>query len=267
MKTQLIEFQNAKKATLRGILLKPENKSSKGVIFVSGFERNGTTEPKFKDLADRLSKEGIPSMRFDFSGAGLSDGEFKHTTIDNWTAEFSNAYDTFKSQTGIKSVYVVAHSMGCAVIGRYLDQNPESVERAVLIAPALNQRDLMRYWFVTGKMKKEQPDLKITWDNYTKFLSEKEFQVDSERTDKMSKYNFINAEYFMGSGKIDLSDSFENYRNEFLHVHGDNDPAVPIDSLNVDFTNKVIVEGGDHDMEKPNQRTQWISKAVKYLAK
>jgi len=50
VKTQLIEFQHMKNETLRGILLNPEQKSLKGVIFISGFERNGTTEPKFKDL-------------------------------------------------------------------------------------------------------------------------------------------------------------------------------------------------------------------------
>jgi len=37
-------------------------------------------------------------MRFDFSGLGLSDGNFKYTTLESWTKEFSNAQRIFKTQ-------------------------------------------------------------------------------------------------------------------------------------------------------------------------
>ena len=265
MKTQLIEFQNTKNETLRGILLNPENKSPKGVIFIGGFERNGTTEPKFKDLSDRLYNIGIPSMRFDFSGLGLSDGDFKNTTLKNWTKEFSNAYEFFKSKTGVNEIYIVGHSLGNCVLGKYLEQNPNSIDKAILISPALNQKDLMRYWFVSGKMKKDNPGQLVECENYKEFLDEEDFQKDVNKTDKMSKYNFIGAEYFKECSQLDLSKDFQEYKDKFLHVHGDIDEAVPIESLGVDFSNKIIVNGGDHDMERPNQRVQWIDKAVKYL--
>lgn len=267
MKTQLIEFQNSKDEILRGILVESKNKPRKGVIFVNGFERSGTVEPKFKDLSDKLYNEGISSMRFDFSGLGLSDGNFKNTTLNNWTKEFSNAYDFFKSKTETEFVYVVGHSLGNCVIGKYLEQNPKNIKKAVLISPALNQRDLMRYWFVSRKMKNENPEQLIKWNNYREFLDESEFQKDANKTDKMSKYNFIGAEYFQECSKLDLSNSFKKYRNEFLCILGDSDETVPTESLSVDFLNKIIVNGGDHDMEKPNQRIQWIDKAVEYLKK
>lgn len=265
MKTQLIEFQNTNKETLRGILLNPEQKSSKGVIFISGFERSGTNEPKFKDLSYNLYQKGIPSMRFDFTGLGLSDGDFKYTTLKNWTKEFSNAYNFFKSKTDIKNVYIVGHSLGTCVLAKYLEQNPNNTEKAVLISPALNQRDLMRYWFVSGKMKKENLNQLIDWHNYKSFLDEKEFQKDVNKNDKTSKYNFIGAEYFKECSKLDLSSSFEDYKNNFLHIHGEMDLAVPLESLGIEFSNKIIVKGGDHDMERPDQRIQWIEKTVEYL--
>jgi len=265
METQLIEFQNTENKILRGILIKKREKSSKGVIFISGFERNGTTEPKFKDLADRLISDGVPSLRFDFSGLGLSDGNFRDTTLDRWEREFSNAYNSFKSETGVNSVYVVAHSLGACVLGKYLEKNPNNIERAVLISPALNQKDLMRYWFVSGKMKKENPEQIIEWENYEEFLDEKEFQKDVNKKDKMSKYNFIGADYFRECSELDLSSDFEKYKDRFLHIHGENDIAVPIESLGVKFSNRIIVSGGDHDMERPNQRVQWVGKAIDYL--
>jgi len=265
METQLVEFQNTKNETLRGILLRGKEKSSKGVIFISGFERTGTTEPKFKDLADRLSNIGIPSFRFDFSGLGLSDGDFRETTLYNWVKEFDNAYKLFLSKTGAKSIYVVAHSLGACVLGEYLKQNPNDIEKAVLISPALNQRDLMRYWYVSGKMKKENPEQLIEWANYRNFLDEDEFKKEVNKTDKMSKYNFIGVEYFQGCSELNLSNSFKKYKNNFLHIHGENDSSVPLESLGLEFSNRILVKEGDHDMERPNQRIQWIEKAIEYL--
>jgi esterase/lipase len=195
----------------------------------------------------------------------LSDGDFKYTTLENWTKEFSKAYDFFKYKTGVKSIYVVGHSLGSCVIGKYLEQNPDSIDKAVLISPALNQKDLMRYWFVSEKMKKENPELIIDWNNYKKFFDEDKFQKDVKRTDKLSKYNFISSEYFQECSQLDLSNSFEKYKNKFLQIQGENDSTMPIESLNIDFTHKFIVKGGDHDMERPNQRTQWIDKVIKYL--
>jgi len=258
MKTQLIEFLNIKNEILRGILIKPENKSSKGVIFIGGFERSATTEPKFKDLSDRLENAGIPSMRFDFSGLGLSDGNFKDTTLEKWVKEFDRAYHVFKTKLGIQKIYVVAHSLGACVLGKYLERNPKQIEKAVLISPALNQKDLMRYWFISGKMKKENLEKLIDWENYKDFLDEEKFQKDINKTDKMSKYNFIGAKYFRECSE---------YKDKFLHVHGDEDRTVPIKSLGINFSKKIIVNGGDHDMEKPNQRSQWIGEVIKYLSK
>jgi hypothetical protein len=42
---------------------------------------------------------------------------------------------------------------------------------------------------------------------------------------------------------------------------------VPSESLNINFTNKIIVENWDHDMERPDQFDKWIDEAVKFLIK
>ena len=68
MNMDLIRFDESETGVLRGILQDPKKDSSRGVIFVGGFERSGTAEIKFRDLASRLYDEGIPSLRFDFSG-------------------------------------------------------------------------------------------------------------------------------------------------------------------------------------------------------
>ena len=78
--TTLVEFPDATGHILRGILTKPD-KTTRGVLMLHGFERNASVEPKFKRLADHLSTMGVASLRLDYAGCGLSDGEFSHFTI------------------------------------------------------------------------------------------------------------------------------------------------------------------------------------------
>ena len=187
---KLVEFGESQKGVLRGVLQDPKKDSSKGVIFVGGFERAGTAEPKFRDLASQLYDANVPSLRFDFSGLGLSERGFVGSTVDNWTGEFGSAYDALVSNTGVTDVYVIAHSLGACIVGKFLEARPGTLKGGVLIAPAFNQRDLMRYWFVSGQYKKD-PDIEVTWGNYRDLLDEDAFQKDAQNSSKKSKYNVI----------------------------------------------------------------------------
>jgi len=261
---KLIEFDDTPKGVLRGILQDPKKDSSRGVIFVGGFERSGTAEIKFRDLASRLYDVGIPSLRFDFSGLGLSEREFTGSTIESWVYEFGKAYDSLQTNSGVSDIYVVAHSLGACIAGKFMEERPESIKGGVLIAPALNQRGLMRYWFVTGQNKKN-PDVDVTWENYESLLSEEEFQEDCNQPNKPSKFNIIGPEYFIGSKESDFSGNYDGLENSFFHIHGDSDPAVPLPSVSVDFKERLIVAGGDHDIERQNKRGLWTGKAVDYI--
>lgn len=137
----------------------------------------------------------------------------------------------------------------------------------LLISPALNQKELLRYWFVTSQMKKIDPDLEITWDNYKQYLDESAFQKDCQRNDKMTKKNYIESGYFMEGKDLDLLDKFRDPDLKILHVHGTTDKAVPIESLNIGFDDQIIIENGDHDLERPDQLDQWKNKALEFLLK
>jgi len=109
MKTKLVEFKNNRQDILRGIYTFSENNNSKNcVICLSGFERNATTEKKFKKIADEISNS-MPVLRLDFTGCGLSDGDFRNTTLNSLTADFirsmqknSSFIASFKSKRSIK---------------------------------------------------------------------------------------------------------------------------------------------------------------------
>ncbi len=93
------------------------------------------------------------------------------------------------------------------------------------------------------------------------------FPKDCERTDKMTKANYIDSKYFLEAKDFDFSNKFDFMKDKVLHIHGSKDIAVPIESLNTKFGNQIIIENGDHDLEKPNQVEQWKNKAVDFLLK
>ena len=264
MKTKLVEFKNNRQDILRGIYTFSENNNSKNcVICLSGFERNATTEKKFKKIADEISSS-MPVLRLDFTGCGLSDGDFRNTTSNSLTADFIRSIQ-YLEEKGVKKFSIVAHSLGGLIVANYMKQMKNKVEKIVLLSPALNQKDLLRYWFVTNKIKKENLNVEITWDNYGKFLNEDEFLKDCQKTDKITKANFIKSDYFLECQNIDSSGNFKLFLDRILHIHGSKDAVVPLESVSVNFLNQVIVEGGDHDLEKPNQMEQWLKQTVNFL--
>lgn len=267
MNTKLIEFENTQGQTLRWMVTLPQWQINRGVICVHWFERCTTTEKKFKTLADSLAQQMIATLRFDFSWCGLSDGDFRYTTIERQWKEFFNAIKTFQKEIWLQEVDVVAHSLWACVLANQLDDIKNQLGKVILIAPALNQKDLLRYRFVTSQMKKTNPAFEITWSNFKSYLNEQEFIKDCQRSDKMTKLNYINPPYFLFWKDLDFSDIFKNYISKVLHIHWDKDAAVPLESLNISFENQIIVTNGDHDLEKPNQIDKWLLESVKFLIK
>lgn len=267
MKTKLLEFPNSENHILRGIISLPDEEAIKSVICLHGFERCSTTEKKFKKLSDSLVKNKVAVLRLDFAGCGLSDGDFTFTTIDKQANDFVVALTKLKNETGHKKIHIVAHSLGACVLAAKIDEIKEDIGKVILIAPALNQKDLLRYWFVTIQMKQSNSKIEITWQNFNQYLDETAFQQDCKRNDMMTRINYIDSKYFLEAKDFDFSKKFNDLSSRVLHIHGLKDNAVPIESINTKFENQIIIENGDHDLERPDLMTQWLDKAVDFLLK
>lgn len=262
-KITLLEIPNTFKSTLRGILISNNNTPKRLVLMYGGFERSATTENKFKVLADQLIKQDIWSFRFDYTGVGLSDGNFKLTTINYLKLDLESIIDYLRDEISKDlDIAIVAHSLSaCAVLKTKLP-----LSKIIFIAPALNQADLQRYWFVQGKMKKQAPDLAIEWDNYKEYLDEAEFLESIKKPGKMTKKNYFPYGYAEENINQDYSKLIKEYTDNFLLIHGDNDDKVPFESLSSKFSNKIIIENGDHDLERPDMARQWINKAIDFIS-
>lgn len=229
-----------------------------------GFERTATTEPKFIRLSKALADLGIPSLRVDFAGIGLSEGDYKNTTVESMTSDLIVVIDDLKSRYGFEKISIVAHSLGACVVANLLNKNRNDLHKFVLIAPALNQRDLMRYWFTVNQLSKTNPEIKVDWNNFKNYLDEAAFLKDSLHK-KITKAHVVGAEYFLENRANDYLNNFLGYEDKVLFVQGTKDDKVPIESLNVNLPNKILVENADHDIEKPGLWEEWTKQAAEFF--
>ena len=260
MATKLLEFENYKKEILRGILVEnPDSDKNYVVVMLGGFERSATSEKKFKALADKLALKGIASFRFDAPDCGLSDGDFYPMTTESLAEDLRSAVE-FLKRIGYGSFAAVGHSLAGCVISLVLDE--ADFKKIVLLAPALNQRDLLRLWFVQNARK----DIKIDWNNYKEYFREEDFIKDAE-SDMTAKSHMVSFNYRIKNQERDYSRNYESRAGKVLLVHGRKDDKVPLESLGVDFPNKIILEEGDHDLERPEVIEGWLDGAVQFLLK
>ncbi|HEY8392754.1 MAG TPA: alpha/beta fold hydrolase [Capillibacterium sp.] len=92
----------------------------------------------FLKLSRRLSAEGLAAIRFDFSGSGESDGDFKEMTF---SGEVNEAQEILKfvrylPTTDPERIGLVGLSMGGAVASILAGTNPAAIKALVLWSPA-----------------------------------------------------------------------------------------------------------------------------------
>jgi hypothetical protein len=258
--TKLIEFKNHKGEVLRGLLDKTN--SSLGVVCVHGFERT-TVEYRFKNILDKM-RGRASFFRFDFSGCGMSDGSFKDMRFEKQSKELEAAIAVFKKHCPkIKKLVFLAHSFGCCVALGVISQDPKNT-KAVFFGPALNQKELQRFWFAAST----NPGKEITWENFRSHFSEKKFLEWMKKPLRTSKAHLISSKYFMENGEADYRPMLSLfYPSKILIVHGDKDDKVPLKSnLGMNKKIKIIkIKGGDHDLQRMDMVSQYILRVVDFI--
>lgn len=260
---KLIEFKNQDGAVLRGILR--EGTAGRAVIFSHGLERTSITEQKFKRLADALEKKSVTSFAFDYTGSGLSDGDFSRTTVARLADDFLRAYEILKRESGLADIAAVGHSISGCVLGLVRTQHQGLLSKMALLGPALNMHDVLYMKFAKQAARKRGICERITWQNFREYLSEEVFQAQCQRTDIALTANILGANFFIENRDADYSHFFSGDTRDILHIHGDADDRVPLESISVKFQNSIIVSGGDHEMERPDMMSQWLERCVDFL--
>lgn len=125
--------------TLRGLLNKPEGNGKRPlVLMLHGFcacmdDGNGGL---LQQLSERLTAEGMMTLRFDFNGHGRSDGTFRDMTTLNELEDAAVFLQYALEREDVSEVYLLGHSQGGVIAGMLAGCYHDRVKKLVMLNPA-----------------------------------------------------------------------------------------------------------------------------------
>lgn len=139
---KIIELKRAG-INLIGTLVKPELKENEKcpiVIIMHGFTGNRDEEMHVK-IAEKLLRNGIASLRFDFNGHGESGGKFEDMTVANELEDADEILHYVKKFDFVKNISIFGHSQGGVVAGMTAGYYADEITCLVQMAPAATLKD------------------------------------------------------------------------------------------------------------------------------
>lgn len=92
-------------------------------------------------LSHYLNQQGIPTLRFDFDGAGDSEGDFKDMTVLSEILDGMKIIDYAHETMEAKKIYLIGHSQGGVVASMLAGYYRDIITKLVLLAPAATLKD------------------------------------------------------------------------------------------------------------------------------
>lgn len=139
---RFVEWKNAGK-TLRGSLLFTRQKGAPWVVFSHGFTGHRLGPGYlFVRLSRALAEAGVSSLRFDFVGAGESEGRFQDMTIDSMQSDLCSAVRLVRKRFAPSAVVLLGHSLGGMIAGLCCAHaEPDGL---ILLSPVADPQGLVR---------------------------------------------------------------------------------------------------------------------------
>jgi len=208
---------------------------SPALMFLPGYasDMDGAKAVALDGLAE---SRGLAMLRFDYSGTGLSDGEFEAGTLAGWLGEALHLLDTLTEGP----VILVGSSMGGWIALHVARQRPDRIAALVGIAAA--------------------PDF-TDWGYGDDDKAELQRSGRLEQANPYGSEPHVTTRGFWQSGQdLLLLDKPIDIACPVRLVHGENDHEVPLPvayrllqqlrSADVQLT---IVKGGGHRLSEPNE--------------
>ena len=198
METEIF-FTNKRGIRLSGLLNVANNKA--GIIFLHGFAGNKKENGLF-DLATNLfAQSGYSTLRFDFQGAGNSDGDYSESTLKTKRDDFTAAIDYFIQMANCKVIGIIGFSLGATVAVYGYD---EMIKVMALWSPALFPEVDMYSRYNTSEIRNELQE--------NGFISKAGLKVGSE--------------LIQSFGSCNLVPYMKRIKCQTLLIHGDKDQRI-----------------------------------------
>ena len=222
-----IKFKSGKNM-LRGSMFVPSGRGPfPAVIFFHG---NGSEGEKYFEAGKYLSEKGILCLAFNFTGCGVSEGEYLVQTHQDAFRDAKNAYDFFLKQKQIdrQRVGIVGGSFGGYVASMIL---PElDVVSLVLLFPSAHD------------------------DSYNTKIEMGSIEKEVEYFE--NEYNWINSEAYK---------NISDFRRSLLIIESEKDKNVPANVVNnyYEVAKKVlikelrVIKDADHRLSTGKMRKEF----------
>lgn len=136
-KTELLQLDGAV-GKLNVIVQSPllrDGERCKLVVLMHGFMSDCNAE-LIMQIADKLVKNGVACVRFDFNGHGKSEGGFVDMTVPKEVKDAWAIYNYVRKLDYVSDIYLLGHSQGGVVASLLAGELESNVAGIVLMAPA-----------------------------------------------------------------------------------------------------------------------------------
>jgi putative redox protein len=232
MRTERLQFANAKGEKLAALIDLPLGKPVAFALFAHCFTC-GKDNLAAKHIAERLAMCGIGVLRFDFTGLGMSEGEFADTHFSSNVDDLVAAGDHLRKTYGAPAI-LIGHSLGGAAALAAAHRIPDAHAVVTIAAPSDPAHVVGLFKDHVDKIR-EQGQVEVQ-------LAERPFSIKREFLDDVAQQR--------------IEDCLANLRKALLVFHSPTDDIVGIENASRIFITAkhpksfVSLAGADHLLSK-----------------
>jgi putative redox protein len=232
MRTEKLQFANARGEKLAALIDLPLGKPVAFALFAHCFTC-GKDNVTAKRISERLATCGIGVLRFDFTGLGMSEGEFADTHFSSNIDDLVSAADHLRRTHGTPSI-LIGHSLGGAAALAASHRIPDARAVVTISAPSDPTHVVGLFKEHVDKIR-EQGEVEVQ-------LAGRPFR--------------IKREFLHDVAQQSINDRVANLHKALLIFHSPSDETVGIDNASHIFLaakhpkSFVSLAGADHLLSK-----------------
>jgi putative redox protein len=232
MRTERLQFANAKGEKLAALIDLPLGKPVAFALFAHCFTC-GKDNLAAKHISERLAMCGIGVLRFDFTGLGMSEGEFADTHFSSNVDDLVAAGDHLRKTYGAPAI-LIGHSLGGAAVLAAAHRIPDAHAVVTIAAPSDPAHVVGLFKDDVDKIR-EQGQVEVR-------LAGRPFRIKREFLDDVAQQR--------------IEDCLANLRKALLVFHSPTDDIVGIENASRIFITAkhpksfVSLAGADHLLSK-----------------
>lgn len=245
-----ISINNTNGEKLVGLVDWPDNQNTINplAVLVHGFGSNKTEDGMFDDIALELTKAGIASYRFDFSGLGDSEGNYRETTLTKCMQELQSILDYVRIPDAIDEsrIAIVAMSFGTSVA---LTLQPKDVKTFVFVGSIPHPSLTIRKLFEPYRLDEDGFSYRKTEEE--EIVIGSQFWKDLAQYDPLKNAGSIKRPVCIIHGSEDEKVSAEEAKELYETLRG--------------HKKLVIIPGADHNFTHASHRKKMVDETINWL--